>query len=622
MKHLLDIKRYNQFVLAVTGLGGLLYGIDIGVIDPALPYLNRSTRLSEQQMSLVVAAVLAGSIFGSVIAGALADWLGRKKMMIVSGLLFVASVAIIYASRSYLPLITGRLLQGLSGGVIAVVVPLYLAETLPPALRGRGVAVFQFMLTVGIVVAAFVGAYFVGNAEHAIALAGGDEVQVSAAADQAWRGMFLAVMYPGILFLVGAFFVAESPRWLVRRGQRDAAQRVLQRMRPASDCEAEWESITASIAREQDMPGKRLTAVREILTQRRYVLPFVLACIVLACNQTTGINSLLQFMSTILQKAGLEPVAAAGYGTAIKIVNSAMTIVAIILVERRGRVFLLKLGTAGIVVSLLALTLLFYRVESQQRDVSTEIATMAASGAVEFDLSTAPMAAHAGKVPMQLTVLYSHGEQQRVVEAFTPSAEARVVLGKAESLLRSLDPERRAALADPARRAREEAMLPQSSRELLAQARQITTASWLRILPPSDEVASHGKPLRIERATLGPVPSRTNGLLAALCIAGFIAAFSVGPGVCVWLVLSELLPTRIRSVGMGIALLLNQGVGTLIAATFLPIVGNYGYHAVFAFWAACTVVYFLVASYFLPETKGKSLEEIELSFSADAPRRA
>src|SRR5690606_28628688 len=119
------------FLTAICGLGGLLYGIDIGIIDPALPYLHRATSLTEGQLSLVVAAVMAGSILGSVAAGMLADWLGRKPMLVVSALLFVGSVTVIYLSQSFAPLLLGRLLQGLSGGVIAVVVPLYLAECLP-----------------------------------------------------------------------------------------------------------------------------------------------------------------------------------------------------------------------------------------------------------------------------------------------------------------------------------------------------------------------------------------------------------------------------------------------------------------------------------------------------------
>jgi MFS family permease len=94
----------------------------------------------------------------------------------------------------------------------------------------------------------------------------------------------------------------------------------------------------------------------------------------------------------------------------------------------------------------------------------------------------------------------------------------------------------------------------------------------------------------------------------------FMAFFAIGPGVCVWLALSELMPTRIRSNGMSVALLINQAVATTIAAVFLPTVGKYGYGTMFFVFAGCTVVYFITAFFFLPETKGKTLEEIEAHF--------
>jgi SP family myo-inositol transporter-like MFS transporter 13 len=582
---------YNRFLLAIAGLGGLLYGIDIGVIDPALHYLNQSIRLSEAQLSTVVAAVLAGSILGSVVAGVLADWLGRKRMMIVSGVMFVASVAIIYASQSFQPLLLGRLLQGMSGGVIAVVVPLYLAECLPSNTRGRGAAVFQFMLTLGIVLAAFVGSYYVNNAEQAMTLAGSDQVRVIAAADHAWRSMFLAVVYPGALFLLGAVFVPESPRWLVRRGRVDAARKGLSKMRPAAACDAELAEIGAALAQERSRPKMSYAeGLKEIFTRRRYVMPFILACLILGLNQATGINSLLQFMSTILQKAGLDPVAAAGYGTAIKIVNSAMTIVAILLVERRGRVFLLKIGTGGIIVSLCVLAAIFYQTESRRSNVQAQVTALVRDGKLDFDLNQVAFASGSTE-PLQVSILYNYGSRQQVAEAFMPTAESNAVLAQADA-------------ADPA--------LP-SSRLLLENAKRIRTLQAIHIAP--DSPGSAAQPLTIARASLGPIPSRQNGLLTALCIAAFIAFFSIGPGVCVWLALSELMPTRIRSVGMGVALLINQGVGTIIAAAFLPIVGNYGFFAMFLFWAGCTVVYFITAAFFLPETKGRSLEEIEAHFA-------
>jgi SP family myo-inositol transporter-like MFS transporter 13 len=135
----------------------------------------------------------------------------------------------------------------------------------------------------------------------------------------------------------------------------------------------------------------------------------------------------------------------------------------------------------------------------------------------------------------------------------------------------------------------------------------------LNIAPDAKEAAS---PLVIKRALYGPVPTEKTGWLITICLGLFISFFSIGPGVVVWLTLSELMPTRIRSTGMGVALLLNSGVSTLIAALFLPVVGNYGFYAMFFFWVACTVLYFVMATFFLPETKGKTLEEIEEYFES------
>jgi MFS family permease len=121
--------------------------------------------------------------------------------------------------------------------------------------------------------------------------------------------------------------------------------------------------------------------------------------------------------------------------------------------------------------------------------------------------------------------------------------------------------------------------------------------------------------LIIKAATYGAVPSPHTGWLVAICLAVFISSFAVGPGVVIWIALSELMPTRIRSSGMGIALVVNQGVSTLMAYVFLPVVSNYGFAAMFGIWAVCTVLYFIIAAFFLPETKGKTLEEIELEFA-------
>jgi MFS family permease len=132
--------------------------------------------------------------------------------------------------------------------------------------------------------------------------------------------------------------------------------------------------------------------------------------------------------------------------------------------------------------------------------------------------------------------------------------------------------------------------------------------------PFANFAAATNAPLKIENALITPVPDERNGWLTAICLFVFMSFFAVGPGVCVWLALSELMPTRIRSNGMSIALLINQAVSTTIAAIFLPTVGKYGYSTMFFAFAGFTVIYFVTAAFFLPETKGKTLEEIEEHF--------
>jgi MFS transporter, SP family, solute carrier family 2 (myo-inositol transporter), member 13 len=547
--------RYGRFLIFISGLGGLLYGIDIGIIAAALLYLSKTVNLTVGQTSFIVAAVLGGSMVSSLIAGVLADLFGRKRMVIASGFLFVASVGLIVLSQGFVPLMAGRLLQGVSGGVIAVVVPLYLAECLSAQHRGRGTAFFQLMLTFGIVVAAATGWFYTHQAEAAIRLAAGDPGLIRAAQNHAWRGMFLSVIYPGLAFFVGGFLLSETPRWLYRKGRTADALLALRRALPEKEVQSEMQSMAEVAA------GERQTASRvthDSLRQRKYVVPFVLACIILACNQATGINSILGFLVIILRQAGMSATHATDADVTVKLLMCVMTAVAMVLVDRKGRKFLLKIGTGGVIVALATAGLLFLGVERQRIDVRDTVQARVDRNALNIPMNAGVFGPGKDGQAMDLTVLYSYGEGDRVASGL--SSEPNPVLS---------------------------------------------------IVPAKDS----GHPLVIKRALYGPTPTKKTGWLITVCICFFIAFYSVGPGVVVWLTLSELMPTRIRSTGMGIALLLNQGMATLIAAVFLPIVGNYGYSVMFLAWAACTVFYFITAAFFLPETKGKTLEEIEKSFA-------
>ncbi|SPF40969.1 General substrate transporter [Candidatus Sulfotelmatobacter kueseliae] len=578
---------YNRLLLAVAGLGGLLYGAVVGVIAGALPYLQATSDLNAGQLSYVVAAPMLGAVLSTLFAGLLADWMGRKSLMTVSGLLFVISIPMIALSHGYGPLVLGQLLQGLSVGLIGVAVPLYLAECLLASGRGKGAGMFQWMLTAGIAVAALIGLLFSFRLEHVAQLA--DPAAIFHFKDSAWRGIFWAALPGGILFLIGSLMVAESPRWLLRRGKKDAAYAALLRSRDAEQANREireMEEVLASEKKNTSAAG----GAKESLLRRKYVIPFVLACIVLAFTQATGINSIIAYNTNILLQSGLSDLAAhVGY-VLFTFVNFFVTLVAVVLVDRKGRKFLLGIGTAGIIVSVICAGLLFVRTEKQRVDTRGAV-----QGMVGAD--------------QKLTLIYNDELAGRLLKETGGSSDA--ASGRTTSLvvIYSYGDFRAASQAvrsdDPA------------SKPI-----QITRAGCVPVNkvvaffsnPFGDLDASREAPLRIENALITPLPGTGNGWLVALTLFLFIASFAIGPGVCVWLALSELMPTRIRSNGMSIALVLNQGVSTGIAAIFLPTVGKYGYSTMFFGFAACTVIFFITAVWFLPETKGKTLEEIEAHF--------
>ena len=186
--------------------------------------------------------------------------------------------------------------------MIGVVVPLYLAECLGASNRGKGTGIFQWLLTLGIVAAAVIGLYFSIRVDEVAKL--GDAAKLFAFKDTAWRSIFWVSLPPGILFVIGSFMVAESPRWLFRRGKKDAARAALLRSRTEEQAEIELKEMeeTAAAEKAKSPAGAR---IKESLLRRKYVIPFVLACIILACNQATGVNSIIGYNATILIQAGL-----------------------------------------------------------------------------------------------------------------------------------------------------------------------------------------------------------------------------------------------------------------------------------------------------------------------------
>jgi MFS transporter, SP family, solute carrier family 2 (myo-inositol transporter), member 13 len=587
-------RRYNLTLQVVAGLGGLLYGIDVGIIGGALPYLEATSKLDPSQLSIIVAAVLLGSVFSTLFAGLLADWMGRKPLMILSGAAFILSIPVIALSQGYSSLFLGRLLQGMSGGLIGIVVPLYLAECLSASTRGKGTGVFQWMLTFGIVVAALIGIFFSYRVEAVAHI--GDPAALFNFKDHAWRSIFWMSMPPGILFVLGAFMVTESPRLLYRRGQIDKARAALLRSRAPEQATIELHEMELASKPAAAPAGQK---VSDSLLRRKYVIPFLLACVILACNTATGINSVIGFNTNILIQSGLSDLQSHWGYVILTACNFCFTAIGMTLVDRKGRKFLFILGTSGIILSMVIVATLFHQTEKQNIDCRDQIQALVGSDpnaqqlTYQFNQAQAEhLLAVAGSPSTAINpgrasfaIIYSYGD-------FTGTT----------SYARSDDP------AAPPLSVTRAAAVPANKVQALFQN------------PFGNYEAATTAPLKIDKAVLGPVPQQSHGWLVAIFIYMFIAFYATGPGVCVWLALSELMPTRIRSNGMSIALVINQLVSAILQAIFLPFVAKHNYSSMFFMFAGFTVVYFLTATFLFPETKGKTLEEIEAFFEKPAAR--
>ncbi|HEV2326260.1 MAG TPA: MFS transporter [Terracidiphilus sp.] len=578
-------RRYTRYLLVVAGLGGLLYGIDLGIIGGALPYLEATSGLSAEQLSAVVAAVLLGSVISTLFAGLLSDGFGRRSLMIVSGLTFSLSIPIIALSHGFAFLIAGRILQGMSGGIIGVVVPLYLAECLPPATRGRGTGLFQWFLVLGIVISALVGIYF--SLRLAAAERTASALMVFLLKNQAWRRIFWTSLPGGVLFTVGSCFVTESPRWLYRKGLHERSRAALLRSRSTEETELEIGEMAAlSPAAADRAPGRRFS---KALLRRKYVVPFLLSCTILFCNTATGVNPLTAYDTSLLVQCGLSDISAHWGYVVFTCVQFLLTMVGVMLVDRKGRKFLLATGTGGMLLSLAVIAVLFLRTEHTQRDCTRALQALVAPGqTLDFRFDPARVAkllkqsGNAGQGiasdHASLAIVYSYGG----FTAATPVARSD------------------AAVA-PIRIERSRS-IPSNAVEAFFEN------------PLANLASAQSAPLKIRRAVIAPVPPVSFGWTVELFIYIFIGFYSFGPGVCVWLALSELMPTRIRSNGMSIALVINQLVSTVMAGIFLPVVSRHGYSSMFLIFAGFTAAYFLVTVFLLPETKGKTLEEIEQYF--------
>jgi MFS transporter, SP family, galactose:H+ symporter len=328
-------RRFVYVAAAFAALGGLLFGYDTGVISGALLFIKNSFALSVFHQEIVVSVVLVGASIGALSGGRLADRFGRRMMLLVTSLIFIAGAVLCAAAMSVEVLAIGRAIVGLGIGFASSTVPLYISEVSPADERGWQVSLFQLAITVGIL-----GAYL---------------VDYGFAKTENWRWMLGLAVVPGAILGLGMLFLPETPRWYAGHGDAEAARNVLIKIRGTEDVGAELQEIQATLQKAQErghISDLLLPAVRPAL-----VIGIGLAVF----QQITGINTVIYYAPRIIQSAGISSASGAILATAgIGLVNVVMTIVSMWLIDRAGRRPLLLTGIAGMTASLGVLGWVFH----------------------------------------------------------------------------------------------------------------------------------------------------------------------------------------------------------------------------------------------------------------------
>lgn len=328
------MNRNLLFATIVSALGSFLFGFDTAVISGTTKFITQFFSLTDATLGMTVSIALWGTVIGSIAVGKPGDVLGRRLMLSICGALYFISALGCALASGWYTLLVSRFFGGLAIGAASVMAPMYIAEISPGKLRGRLVAVAQFNIVLGILVAFF-----------------SNYLLVNVGADN-WRWMFGVMAIPAALFFLLLFFVPESPRWLVKKNHVDKARAVLQRV-GAANVEAELSDIVSSLKEEG---GQGITK----LLQKKYTFVIMCAVLLAVFNQLSGINVIMYYAPMIFEKAGASTNAAMLQAVAVGVTNMVFTIIAMFFIDKLGRKTLLLVGAVGMFLSLAGAAIHYY----------------------------------------------------------------------------------------------------------------------------------------------------------------------------------------------------------------------------------------------------------------------
>ena len=342
---------YLIFLSVVAALGGFLFGYDAAVISGTIAQVTQLFQLDALQQGWYVGCALVGSIIGVLFAGILSDKLGRKLTMVISAILFSASALGCALCTDFTQLVVYRIIGGVGIGVVSIVSPLYISEVSVAQYRGRLVSLYQLAVTVG-----FLGAYLVNYQLLAWSESGallGAPLLNKIFITEVWRGMLGMETLPAILFFIIIFFIPESPRWLIVRGQERKAVNILERI---------YNSITeatSQLKETQSVLTAETSSEWSLLMKPGILKAVIIGVCIAVLGQFMGVNAVLYYGPSIFENAGLSGGDSLFYQVLVGLVNTLTTILALVIIDKVGRKKLVYYGVSGMIVSLILIGLYF-----------------------------------------------------------------------------------------------------------------------------------------------------------------------------------------------------------------------------------------------------------------------
>lgn len=349
---------YMVFLAVVAALGGYLFGYDTAVISGTISQVSAQFALDTIDQGWYVGCALIGSILGVMCAGMLSDRFGRKKILVLSAVLFVISAFGCALSTTFNQLVIARIIGGMGIGVVSIVSPLYISEVSAAQYRGRLVALYQLAITIG-----FLGAYLINFALLNYSSGGAESIATPVMYKifhaEVWRSMLGMAAIPAVLFLVAIFFIPESPRWLILKNQEKLAGKTLLRIYGTDSAATHEMNETKKVASTETKADNK--SQWRILLKPGIFKAVIIGCAIAILGQFMGVNAVLYYGPTIFENNGLSGGDSLFYQVMVGLANMVATVIAVFIIDKVGRKKLIYYGVSAMIVFLVLIAFYFIK---------------------------------------------------------------------------------------------------------------------------------------------------------------------------------------------------------------------------------------------------------------------